>query len=99
MYLPSRSLRSRDGRRSIVDSRHCQNHKTKDVIELSEDERMTKLEHRVRELQTAVVAIVRHLGIEEHVAAAERARLDEIKAKGEVPDERLIELLSTPPHS
>jgi len=66
---------------------------------MSDDERITKLEHRVRELQTAVVAIVRHLGIEDHVAAAERARLEEIRAKGETPDARLLELYSTPPHS
>jgi hypothetical protein len=66
---------------------------------VTDDERITKLEHRVRELQTAVVTIVRHLGIEDHLAAVERARLDEIRALGETPDERLIELYSTPPHS
>jgi hypothetical protein len=66
---------------------------------MTDDERITKLEHRVRELQTAVVAIVRHLGIEDHVAAAERARLEEIRAKGETPDARLLELYSTLPHS
>jgi hypothetical protein len=66
---------------------------------VSDDERITRLEHRVRELQTAVLTLVRHLGLEGRVGAAERARLDEIKAKGEVPDERLIELYSTPPHS
>jgi hypothetical protein len=54
---------------------------------------------RVRELQTAVVAIAKHLGIEEQMAAAERARLDDIKLKGEAPDERLLELYSTPLHS
>lgn len=66
---------------------------------MTDDERITKLEHRVRELQTAVLAIIRHLGIEHEVAAAERARLDAIKAKGDTPDERLIELYSAPPHS
>ena len=66
---------------------------------MTDDERITKLEHRVRELQTAVVTIVRHLGIEDHLGAVERARLDEIRALGETPDERLIELYSTPPHS
>jgi hypothetical protein len=66
--------------------------------EMTEDERITRLEHRVRELQTAVVAIVRHFEIEDHVAAVERARLDEVKVKGEVPHERLLELYETPPH-
>jgi hypothetical protein len=66
---------------------------------MTDDERITKLEHRVRELQTAVVAIVHHLGLEDHVAAAERARLDDIKFKGDAPDERLLELYRTPPHS
>ncbi len=32
---------------------------------MTDDERITMLEHRVRELQTAVVTIVRHLGIEQ----------------------------------
>jgi hypothetical protein len=62
---------------------------------MTDAERITRLEHRVRELQTAVVAIVRDLGIENQVAAAERTRLDEIRAKGDSPDERLIELYST----
>jgi hypothetical protein len=61
------------------------------------EERLERLEHRVRELQTAVVAIVRHLGIEDHVAAAERSRLDEIRSLGESPHERLLELYSTHP--
>jgi hypothetical protein len=59
---------------------------------MTDDERITRLEHRVRELQTAVVAIVHHLEIEDQVAAAERARLDEINVKGEVPHQRLLEL-------
>ena len=66
---------------------------------MTHDERITKLEHRVRELQTAVVTIVRHLGIEHDVTAAERARLDEIRAKGDLPSEHLSELYSAPPHS
>jgi hypothetical protein len=66
---------------------------------MTDAERITRLEHRVRELQTAVVAIVRHLGIEDQVAAAERTRLGEIRAKGEAPTERLIVLYSTPPRS
>jgi hypothetical protein len=66
---------------------------------MTDAERITRLEHRVRELQTAVVAIVRHLGVEDQVAAAERTRLGEIRAKGEAPTERLIELYSTPPRS
>jgi hypothetical protein len=66
---------------------------------MTEHEQVAMLEHRVRELQTAVVTIVRHLGIEHDVTAAERARLDEIKAKGDVPTEHLSELYSTPPHS
>jgi hypothetical protein len=66
---------------------------------MTDDERITKLERRVRELQTAVVAIVHHLEIEEHVAAAERARLDDIKFKGDAPNERLLDLYRTLPHS
>ncbi len=66
---------------------------------MTDEERITKLEHRVRELQTAVAAIVKHLGIEKQVAGVERARLDDIKFKGEAPDKRLIELYETPPHS
>jgi hypothetical protein len=40
---------------------------------MTDDERITRLEHRVRELQTAVVVIIEHLAIEGHVAAKERA--------------------------
>jgi len=64
---------------------------------MSDNERITKLEHRVRELQTAVVTIVGHLGIEHDANAAERARLDEIRAKGDAPSEHLSELYATPP--
>ena len=65
---------------------------------MSNEDRIELLEHRVRELQTAVVAIVQHLGIEQQVAAAERAQLDEIRLSGEteVPWERLVELYSGP---
>jgi hypothetical protein len=66
---------------------------------MTENEQVTVLEHRVRELQTAVATIVRHLGIEHDVTAAERARLDEIRAKGNVPSEHLSELYSAPQHS
>ena len=66
---------------------------------MTDDERITLLEHRVRELQTAVVTIVRHLGSERDVTAAERARLDEVSAKGDVPVEHLSELYANPPHS
>jgi hypothetical protein len=62
-------------------------------------DRITRLENRVRELQTAVVAIVRHFGIEDQVAAPQRTRLGEIRAKVEAPTERLIELYSAPPRS
>ncbi len=65
---------------------------------MTDDERIATLEHRVRELQTAVVAIVQHLGIEQDVTAAERARLDEIRAKGNAPTEHLSELYAAPPH-
>jgi predicted methyltransferase MtxX (methanogen marker protein 4) len=65
---------------------------------MTDEQRITRLEHRVRELQTAVVTLIRHLGIEARVAAAERGRLGEIGARGETPDERLIELYSTPPY-
>jgi hypothetical protein len=57
------------------------------------------VQNRVRELQTAVVAIVRHFGIEDQVAAPQRTRLGEIRAKVEAPTERLIELYSAPPRS
>jgi hypothetical protein len=66
---------------------------------MTNDWRITRLEHRVHELQTAVVVIIRHLGIEDQVAAAERARLDQIRVRGEVPRERLLELYATRPHS
>lgn len=63
---------------------------------MTDDKRIVTLEHRVRELQTAVGAIVRHLGIEHQVNAAERARLDEIKSKGDTPSAHLSELYSAP---
>lgn len=68
---------------------------------MTDKERIEMLEHRVRELQTAVVAIVEHLGLERDLAARERATLDEIRLGGEpeAPRERLIELYSAPPHS
>jgi hypothetical protein len=63
---------------------------------MRDDARIERLEHRVRELQTAVVTILKHLGIEHEAADAERARLDQIRLEGtgEVPSERLIELYS-----
>jgi hypothetical protein len=64
---------------------------------MTNDWRITRLEHRVHELQTAVVVIVRHLGIEDQLAAAERARLDEIRVKVEAPRERLLEHFIAPP--
>jgi hypothetical protein len=66
---------------------------------MTNEDRIELLEHRVRELQTAVAAIVRHLGIDHQVAEVERAQLDEIRLSGkpEVPRERLIELYSGPP--
>lgn len=66
---------------------------------MTTDERLERLEHRVRELQTALATIVRHLGIQEEVAAAERARLDEIRLLGEpeAPAERLLTLYSEQP--
>ena len=60
------------------------------------DWRITRLEHRVHELQAAMVVIVRHLGIEDKVAASERARLDRIRVSGEVPRDRLLEAV---PHA
>lgn len=44
---------------------------------MTSDWSITRLEHRVHELQTAVLVMVRQLGLEEQLAAAERARLDE----------------------
>jgi hypothetical protein len=66
---------------------------------MSNEDRIELLEHRVRELQTAVAAIVRHLGIEHQVAEVERAQLEEIRLSGdpEAPRERLIELYGRPP--
>ena len=64
---------------------------------MADEDRVTVLEHRVRELQTAVAVIVRHLGIEHEVTAAERARLDEVKAKGDLPSQHLSELYDAPP--
>jgi hypothetical protein len=66
---------------------------------MANDWRITRLEHRVHELQSTLVVIVRHLEIEDQVAAAERRRLDQIRVIGEVPRERLLELFSKPPHS
>lgn len=65
-------------------------------VVVSAEDRIALLEHRVRELQTAVVALVRHFGLEGEVGEAERARLDAIRLSGEreVPSERLIELYS-----
>jgi hypothetical protein len=68
------------------------------VADVARDqERLTVLEERVRELQTAVSTIVRHLGIEHDVLEAERARLDEIRLLGEpdAPRKRLMELYET----
>lgn len=66
---------------------------------MNNDWRITRLEHRVHELQAAMVVILRHLGIGDQVAAAERARLDQIRVSGEVPRDRLLELYSAPPRS
>jgi len=43
------------------------------------DLRIELLEHRVRELQTAVAAIIQHLGIEQQVTEVERAPVEEIR--------------------
>jgi hypothetical protein len=60
------------------------------------DWRITRLEHRVHELQAAMVVIVKRLEIQDQVAAAERARLDRIRVSGEVPRDRLLELFRAP---
>ena len=65
---------------------------------MSNDEQAATLEERVRELQTAVATIVRHLGLEHDVNAAERARLDEVEAKGDFPSEHLSEIYGKQPH-
>lgn len=63
---------------------------------MTDEERITRLEHRVRELQTAVVALVHHLQLEREVAGAERGRLDEIRAMGDAaPTKSLLEQYST----
>jgi hypothetical protein len=59
-------------------------------------QRIERLEHRVHELQTALASVVRRMGLEEQVAGDERARLDEIKFTGEIPDRRLLELYTRP---
>jgi hypothetical protein len=59
---------------------------------MTNEERIERLEHRVRELQTAVVTMVETLGARERIAAAERARLDEIPFRGAAPTQRLPEL-------
>lgn len=59
---------------------------------MTDAESLQTLEDRVRELQTAVATMVRHLGIEREVTAAERARLDEIGVRGRFPTEHLSEL-------
>jgi len=59
---------------------------------MGNDEQAATLEERVRELQTAVATLVRHLGLEQDVNAAERARLDLVKAKGDFPSEHLSEI-------
>jgi len=64
---------------------------------MSESQSAATLEERVRELQTAVATIITHLGIEGDVTAAERARLDEVKAKGDFPSEHLSELYGRGP--
>ena len=58
---------------------------------------MTRLERRVRELQTAMVVVIQDLALEHHVAAAERARLDRRSFKDDVPRDRLLTLYSAPP--
>jgi hypothetical protein len=69
-------------------------------LAVSDDQRIRLLERRVRELQTAVVAIVRELGIEQRLVALELARLEEIKRAGEAeaPSARLIELYGGSQH-
>jgi hypothetical protein len=68
---------------------------------VTDEQRIRVLEHRVRELQSAVVGIVKHLGIEHDLAASERTRLDDIRLTGDVdaPTERLIGQYSEPRHS
>jgi hypothetical protein len=63
---------------------------------MKNDERIARLEHRVRELQTALALVIRRLGIEREAAEVERARLDELRLEGEeeAPAERLIGLYS-----
>jgi len=65
---------------------------------VTSDERIERLERRVRELQTAVVALIDHLELQRQIADVERARLDEIRlsGEGEVPRARLVELYGTP---
>ena len=67
---------------------------------MSDDQRIRVLEHRVRELQTAVVAIVRELGIAQRLVALELTRLEEIRRTGEAeaPTTRLIELYGGTQH-
>jgi hypothetical protein len=60
---------------------------------MTREERIVTLEHRVRELQTAVATLVRYLRVEHEVGAAERAHLDEIRmGVDDVPSRHLSEL-------
>ena len=63
---------------------------------MTDFERNTRLERRVRELQSAVVAIIEHLEIEEQVAGTEQSWSDKRRFKVDVPRERLIELYGVP---
>ena len=60
---------------------------------MTRDERIITLEHRVRELQTAVATIVGYLRIGHEIDAAERAHLDEIRmGADDFPSRHLSEL-------
>ena len=60
---------------------------------MTREERIVMLEHRVRELQTAVATLVRYLRLEHEVDGAERAHLDELRRGiDDVPSRHLSEL-------
>ena len=65
---------------------------------MTADDKIQRLEHRVHELQTAVAEIIDHFGLQDRIAAVERARLDELRLTGEpeAPVNRLMVLYERP---
>lgn len=62
---------------------------------MGDAERIAKLEHRVRELQTALATLITELRLQGEVTAAERRRIDEFAFNPNRPADSLLELYST----